>query len=216
MDNSSALNTFGERQQALLRLLLRSHSGLTVDKLAEQLGITRTAVNQHLKALTEGDYIAHGSLRESGGRPSRAYLITSKGIDLFPKQYSWFSSLVLAKMRCEKGTENLCSSFREMASSVADTLLARLKGKTLLSRLTELEELMLDLGYETTVAKDSQNRLPIIEAHNCVYHNLALDYPEVCEFDLQLLSELSGAEVQHEECMVRGGACCRFRFKSKN
>ena len=55
----------------------------------------------------------------------------------------------------------------------------------------------------------------MIDARNCVYHHLAAEHPEVCELDLALLSSLLGGKIEHVECMVRGGASCRFRLKVK-
>ena len=51
-----------------------------------------------------------------------------------------------------------------------------------------------------------------VRAFNCVYHHLAQDHPQVCEFDLELMARVSGRRVDHVECMVRGGQCCRFRL----
>jgi hypothetical protein len=55
----------------------------------------------------------------------------------------------------------------------------------------------------------------MIDARNCVYHHLAAEHPEVCELDLALLSSLLGGKIEHVECMVRGGASCRFRLLEK-
>ncbi|HWL52096.1 MAG TPA: MarR family transcriptional regulator [Chthoniobacteraceae bacterium] len=215
MENLTNLTFFGERQQALLRLLLVERDGLTVDELAERLEITRTAVNQHLRSLVQSDYIAKGRARESRGRPSHSYLITSRGMDLFTKQYVWFSSLVLEKIRLDGGGEKLRLIFREMAKTVAESHLEPLQDKPSEERIEALGKLMLELGYEAEVVKGEGGQLPVIKAHNCVYHHLASEYPEVCDFDLQLLEDLSGGTVHHEECMVRGGSCCRFRFEKK-
>lgn len=70
---------------------------------------------------------------------------------------------------------------------------------------------MNELAYQARCIEDGSR----IEAKNCVYHDLAHEFPEVCQFDLQLLAELMGrdfTQVEHEECMARGGNACRFRF----
>lgn len=215
MENLPGLTFFGERQQELLRLLLVERNGLTVEELGDQLGITRTAVNQHLRALVESDYVAKGKLRESRGRPSHSYLITSKGMDLFAKQYLWFSSLLLEKIRLAGGTEKLRLALREMARTVAEPHMDQMKDEPTEKRIEQLGKLMVELGYEARVMKGEGNPLPSIKAHNCIYHSLASEHPEVCDFDLQLLEDISGATVHHEECMVKGGASCRFRFEKK-
>jgi predicted ArsR family transcriptional regulator len=48
-----------------------------------------------------------------------------------------------------------------------------------------------------------------------VFHSLAQRYPEVCYFDLAMMSEVGGGDVIHDECMVRGGNVCRFKFKER-
>ena len=69
---------------------------------------------------------------------------------------------------------------------------------------------MNDLGYEATVVAD--DGALDIEAQNCVFHQLAVKYPEVCKFDLALLSNATGQQVEHRTCMARGDSKCCFRF----
>jgi predicted ArsR family transcriptional regulator len=45
---------FGQRQRELLEKLLHRKSGLTIDELAKELGITRNAVQQHALSLEKG------------------------------------------------------------------------------------------------------------------------------------------------------------------
>src|SRR5690606_17958003 len=71
--------------------------------------------------------------------------------------------------------------------------------------------LMDDLGYDARTGDDVDGA-PTIEADNCVFHELAMKNPEICQFDLSLLSGLTGSKVDLTECMARGGHVCRFRF----
>jgi DeoR family transcriptional regulator, suf operon transcriptional repressor len=82
-------------------------------------------------------------------------------------------------------------------------------------RVTETAKLMSDLAYQAEAVytgKEAPGAPPVIEATNCVYHALATQFPEVCEFDVSLLSSLTDATVVHEQCIIRGGGSCRFRF----
>ncbi len=73
---------------------------------------------------------------------------------------------------------------------------------------------MNNAGYEAQVFFRSAGE-PQIVAHNCVFHHLAKAHPVVCELDLALIGALGGAEVSHEECMLRGGQVCRFALTKK-
>lgn len=69
---------------------------------------------------------------------------------------------------------------------------------------------MKDLGYAAEVAAPPAD--DTIEAVNCVFHQLAAKFPEVCRFDLGLSGAFTDAKVEHQECMVRSGRMCRFKL----
>ena len=139
---------FGQRQQELLESLLTHKKGLTIDELASQLGVTRTAVQQHTLALEQGGYVEKGSLTNTGGRPGQVYVLTDKGNELFPKQYSWFSELILNSMKAELGNEGLGSKMRQMGHSLGEQLKGKLAGKSLPEKIDEVASMMTDLGFK--------------------------------------------------------------------
>ncbi|HEX2492144.1 MAG TPA: HTH domain-containing protein, partial [Steroidobacter sp.] len=86
---------FGERRKQLLRYLLRNKSGASVDELAQALGVTRTAVRQHLASLMRDRLVVPGAARASGGRPQQLFVLTEEGKEAFPRHYSWFAHLLV-------------------------------------------------------------------------------------------------------------------------
>lgn len=209
------LDSFGKTQQDLLRILYNCKNGLTIFELSSRLKITRTAVRQHLLALEESGYLSNSSVRYGKGRPSQTYQLAQRGIDLFPKQYSWFSGLLLRAIKTQRGSMGLTQHLSELANSVVHTLTPRVEGKEGIDRAKEIVAIMNELSYDAKVTKNKPfDKLPAIEARNCVYHHLAEEFSEVCSFDLELLRKLSGAEVEHQECLVRGGESCRFVFRN--
>jgi predicted ArsR family transcriptional regulator len=80
-------------------------------------------------------------------------------------------------------------------------------------RLREIVKVMNDLLYEASIQKLEDGTR--IQATNCVYHALAAKFSDICQFDLSLLSVLSGKTAVQEKCIVRGDRCCQFSFKEK-
>jgi predicted ArsR family transcriptional regulator len=208
------LELLGRRQKDLLKLLLRNKEGLTVDELGTQLQVTRNAVRQHLAALEGGGLVTSGKTKATGGRPTQLYVLTQKGKELFPRQYSWLAQLMLDSIRQESGGPQLGKRLAALGTKVGTQL--RQQHPTLRTRqdkVLKLAELMEQLGYSTagTTVLDPS----VISADNCVFHDLAQKDPEVCEFDMALLSTFTDSRVDHQECMAKGGHACRFKFRPK-
>jgi predicted ArsR family transcriptional regulator len=210
--DAALLSLFGSTQQQLLKEIFKSVGGLTVDELVQRLGVTRTAVHQHLAILEKDGFLVKGELQDTGGRPGRRFLLSQKGTDVFPKQYSWFSGVLLAAIKSQSGQDGLSSYMKQSAQLISGSLVPRIEGKDRSGKLEELVKIMNELAYEASLFVDKDGEEATVEASNCVYHNLAQEHPEVCDFDTELMKQVTDSEVVHQECMVRGGRLCRFRL----
>jgi DeoR family transcriptional regulator, suf operon transcriptional repressor len=204
------------RQHQILNLLLKNKEGLCIDQIAARLSISRNAVQQHFSKLERDGYVTLGPLHKTAGRPVRAYVLTEAGINSFPKQYAWFSELMLAHLKEELGPEALPRYLQKLAHSLSQGLLPKFEGLELEERLAELIHLMNDLGFQAEIAQSSTDGYQTIEAFNCIYHDLAQKHEEVCEFDRTLITTLLGKEIEHLECMAKGCALCSFRIKNQD
>ncbi len=209
------LEVLGDRQKQLMRELLKSKSGVTVDELSEALAITRNAVRQHLTALERDGLVQCASTRPSGGRPHQLYVLSDRGKEFFSRHYAWFAELLVESLERESGPDQFRKRLQSLGGGVAMQLLAQNADlKTPKDKVQRLAGLMQDLGYEAK-GSTAPDGTPVIEADNCVFHQLAMKHPEVCDFDLALLGTFTGSKVEHEECMAKGGGVCRFRFRAK-
>lgn len=208
----AAVEVIGQRRQGILRLLLEQKNGLSVDELAIRLGITRTAVREHLAGLERDRIVAQAPSRPStGGRPSRPYVLTERGHALFPKHYALLARLLIEDL-AERGEDNVGEALTAMGNRLAARMKSQVKGGTLAARGASVAELMSGLGYEAAFREGEE---PAIEALNCVYHDLAAGNPAICALDLALVGGLADAEVEHRSCMARGDNACTFCLKPK-
>jgi predicted ArsR family transcriptional regulator len=203
----------GDTQRQILALLLNRKEGMTVDQMADHFGIGRTAVNQHLATLRQRGYVVNGQVLKGRGRPRKSYVLTNDGINLFPKKYNWFSAMLLTVLQSQMGADRLADFMRDLGAQKAQDQLARLAGKRAPEKVAEIVKIMNEAGFDArVVASQADEVIPRIECKNCVYHDLARDYTQVCQFDLGFLSGLMEQPIEHQACMVRGGTACRFRF----
>ena len=206
------LDIFGQRRQSLLNLLLERKEGLTIDQMAGALGITRTAVREHVGALERERLIAAGALAGStGGRPGRLYALTARGMGLFPKKYDLIARLLLESLSQRLGATETEKEMRALGATLAGQLKSSVAGKTLQERVRSVAALMRELGYEASAPEGAAT----IEALNCVYHELARSDQTVCALDLSLIENLADAQVEHRACMARGDNACVFCLSEK-
>ncbi|MBI2234761.1 MAG: HTH domain-containing protein [Micavibrio aeruginosavorus] len=208
------LEALGKTQQNLLKALLANKGGSSIDALAAHLAITRTAVRQHVTVLEGLGYLDRGQAKSTGGRPGQFYRLSEKGHGLFPKQYALFSGILLRAMLAEKGEDGLRQWLDTLGADVAAGFRERMAGKKTAERIVETVAVMNTLAYDASaVEPEAPGALPVIEATNCVYHDLAAEHPAVCQFDLSLLSGLTGTKAVLEKCIREGDDVCRFCFK---
>jgi len=201
------------RQEQILTLLLNADAGLSIDEMAEKLGISRNAVKQHLDGLEKQQLIKEAALTNTGGRPARSYVLTEQGINYFPKQYAWFCNLLLEELAEQMEPAALEDMMWHLGSKLAATLQPQFAGKTLQERLVALIGLMQKLGYHAEIDSTAEPETLSIKAVNCVYHDVAKKYPALCQFDRALLAALLDRPVEQTSCIAKQDCACRFRCR---
>jgi DeoR family transcriptional regulator, suf operon transcriptional repressor len=198
------------RQHQILELLLENKDGLSIDRLAKQLDISRAAVQQHFVALERDGFIKKKQMNKTGGRPVSLYELTDRGINYFPKQYAWLTEIILNNLADEISPERLIAYMQKLGSQIAEKLQTRFAGKNPDEKLEELALIMNELGFQVKSGVDNEKGSRSLRAFNCVYHDLAQKHPAICEFDLALISSSLDKKIIHASCMAKGDCSCRF------
>jgi predicted ArsR family transcriptional regulator len=200
-----------ENQRRVLELLLDRPDGAALDEIAAHLGITKTAAREHVLKVESLGLLRFVDEKGQVGRPRRRYFLSPEGQEAFPKQYSWLSNVLLEHLAEDLGPEGITRVMRALAGKVARTMGERLgKAATPPERLRAVTAIMNELGYRAALKQSDLRKGAVLEATNCVYHNVAKEHPELCAFDVQFLKIASGLNVKLESCIARGGPVCRF------
>jgi predicted ArsR family transcriptional regulator len=209
MDNQFESAPARSRDQ-ILDLLLRSEQPLGVQALSAEVGISRNAAHQQVVALEREGLIERASAIRTKGRPSRGYRLSPAGKATFPRQYALLARQMLGELARHLGPDELKRALQRIGLSLADNLRTEM-GSDPEENIRRIAGLMRELGYESRSVEGEAGIE--IEAHNCVFHDIAMADPAICEVDLSLLRSLSGQAVDHRRCMARGERSCRFAFK---
>lgn len=209
------MNSISENQQRILDFLLENNDGATLEELSVFLGVTKTATKEHVLKLLSRDYLDFNDSKGEVGRPKRRYYLTEGGKEVFPRQYSWLSMMLLELLAEDMGGTAVSKIMHSLADKVAATMKSRFTSLPVGSkRFQEISNILNELGYRSSVKQSDLRKGVVIEATNCVYHSVAKTHPELCQFDIRLIEKISGLNVKLEACIARGGSVCRFCIKN--
>lgn len=202
-------------RQRILEVLQELGSGTAKD-LADRLRIKLPSLRYHVLALEESDLIARVPPPASGhvGRPAVTYALTPQGVQEVQHCTPWLVKSLLGQMRTRSSPDELDTVYREMGYQLAQVFkagdLARLP---FADRLEQASRALSHRGYGATVKilDRGEQSETVLQTHICPYGELPHEYAELCQMDLELVSELVGQPCTQEQFLSQGDPCCTFR-----
>jgi predicted ArsR family transcriptional regulator len=184
--------------------LLRRAS-LTVEELADALGVTDNAVRAQLTSLERDGLVRQAGLRRGSGKPSYSYALTADFEPTLSRAYIPLLVRLLRELRERMPEEEVVALLRQVGRRWGDELSLATSGPG--AKLAAASALLNDLGGVTEVEKSDQRCT--IRGYSCPLGVAAKEHPGVCAAIEALLSELLGTAV-HERCDRAGERprCC--------
>lgn len=200
----------GRTRQLVARLVLEQ-GPVTAAEVAEQLGVSPTAVRRHLDALiAAGEAWTRESSRrgrKGRGRPAKLYLLTEVGRARFGHAYD---DLAVSALRflAEQSGEQAIRAFaeRRMTALVEHHREALAAGDSVAERAKVLADALTREGYAAstrTVGSGEQ-----LCQHHCPVAHVAADFPQLCEAETEAFAEVLGTHVQRLATIANGDAAC--------
>jgi predicted ArsR family transcriptional regulator len=202
------------RRDLLLRL--RRDGPSSPDRLATELGASRTGVLQQLRALESANLVRRETVRHGVGRPRHVYDVTEHAQELFPAAYDALATGLLAAIRAIGGDGLIDEVFEARRRMTTERVRQRLAERVpanapLIDRARELAVIQDEQGYLAEAVIGSDGVIRLVE-HNCAIHRVATDQAAACRAELQMFREVLGADVERETHIARGDRCCTYRI----
>ena len=207
--SAAITSTLGASREEIVNLL-RERGRVNADELASSLGVSKQCVRKHLDVLERDGYVEHMPERGERGRPAHVYRLTSKADALFPKRYDLFAKAILQQIGTVWGERGLNTVFCGCAGEMIRRLGPQLQGLAFDVRVGRLAELLDEEGYEAEVEKLADGSYLLTE-WNCPMTEVARDYRQVCERELEVYRQLLDTEVFRESRIVGGASRCVYR-----
>ncbi|MEY2420138.1 MAG: hypothetical protein QOI95_205 [Acidimicrobiaceae bacterium] len=208
MSETATLDTLPTTRRALLDALKRQGEA-RADELATTLGITVSAVRQHLAALHGDGLVTHTEVRAGPGRPHHKYRLSEQGDSLFPRRYAQIVTDLLVEAEAEDPAM-IDRMFARRRDRRVERAKERLAGKSLPEQVAELTDVLDEDGYLAEFVSQDDGSFRIVE-HNCAILAVATRYGAACGTELEFIREvLPEARVERVAHLLSGGHVCAY------
>lgn len=191
----------------ILQTLLRKPR-ITINEIAEAVGINAISVRHHLSNLEKEGLIAAEEERHGVGRPRLVYSLTEDGMERFPTKYLRLTTRLLAQLKATMPGPMVTQLFNQVAEDLANQYIADIKGLSMEERLDFVKELLAQEGFTVEwELKDGQYQIHEI---SCPYYQIGISHPEVCTMDQTLISKMLAVPTSKVQCILSGGSHCTY------
>jgi len=217
-------DVFGDpTRRGIYRHLRAASEPLSASEVAEVFGVHRTVARAHMEKLAELGLVESGTRRRAtGGRPAKTYVLTGERLEVMlpPRRYERLSRFLLRLIdsAVEPGVaaELAFALGRELGVETAAEIAGADVQPPVKLAPRAVVAWMDEAGYSVSL-DDGAKGVVVVEVHNCVYSELAKDYPDiVCPFDRGTMCGMLGVEPSahtQTHSMRAGDEYCRHEFR---
>lgn len=179
--------------------------------IGDRLGLTPAGVRRHLDLLIEDGILEarepHAALIKGRGRPSKVFVMTDAGREKFEHSYDDLAVAALKFISAKAGAHLVDEFAKSRADEIGRKAAATLdKAK---DKNVALAEFLTEQGYATSV--ESRGHGAELCQHHCPIAHVAAEFPQLCEAETELFSQLLGTHVQRLATIAHGdGVCTTF------
>jgi predicted ArsR family transcriptional regulator len=202
------MNTIPDTSDERLLDLLRLRGPLGILQMAEDTGVTSTAVRQRLSRLMDRGLVQREASPRGRGRPSHRYSLTEKARRQAGSNFADLAIVLWNEVRGVKDPEIRRGLLARIAEAMAAMYKHEVQGETAAERVESLVHLFAERRVPMELSADG--KLPVLSVKDCPYPELAARDRSICAVEKMLFSRLLEQDVRLSECRFEGHGCCQF------
>ncbi len=174
--------------QRKVLIALKKQGEASADDVAGALGVSASAVRQHLTGLRAAGFVATRQARGRPGRPVDLYHSTDDGNAQFASHDGSLTLELLEDLEAED-PELIGRVFHRREQRHAESFRKTLEGLDLPAQLATLTELLDGEGYLTQWSELDDGAF-VLSFHNCAIWSVAERFSQACSTELDFLRDV--------------------------
>ena len=190
---------------------------MTPVALAELLNLTSAAIRKHLDTLTEDGLVECSERAPYGpgalsatrgrGRPSRVFSLTAKGRAAFGEREVSIALSAVKFLEQTAGEQAVVDFATAIAQAFAEKHSHISECETVEERVEALVAALNVDGYASDITQGVSDSTQICQ-HNCPIGDVAAEFPQMCEAERAMFSDLLGVHVTRLATIAKGNSIC--------
>ena len=190
---------------------LQRHGEATVKDLEELLGISTTAVREHLTHLQAKDLVTTRLVRNGPGRPHAVYFLTPEAQSLFPKEYDTLTNMLLREIANQDGPARLQLLLDAVGARLAEEYRDQVAGDGVEERLAALRAALERRGIPIEIQPSGDS----FRLFACPYLDVMQEHAGVCAMERRMVEQVLGEQIVLEGTIREGRRSCHFTVVNK-
>jgi predicted ArsR family transcriptional regulator len=213
-------SSMGSTRLSILAML-QLQGSLTVDRLAQEVGLSSSTVRRHLDILQRDHLVSFDQARRKPGRPEYVYSLTEDGYESGHRDYKKLLAHLLngimdlspADLADKDGRKLVRLLIARIADEVSWPYVqpGQVSEK---ARLAKVVQALTDGGFSPELK--SEGGQVQIRLCNCPFRSVALSQDSVCLLDHDLIANILGVEPVRESTIHDGHTSCVYVVAADN
>jgi predicted ArsR family transcriptional regulator len=195
--------------------LIRRRGPLTVTEMAEEMGVTSTAIRNRLGRLQSLGLVERRTESAGRGRPHHTYEASAEAHRSLGQNYTDLALVLWEElMRSVDDPKIRRLVFQRVTERLAELYRAKLTGDGWEGRLVQLGSMLHERGVEAEVVYREDGAQPVLRQYSCPYFELAETDSSVCALERKMFEKVVGRALRLSSCRLDGDRACEFESKS--
>ncbi|GAB2673893.1 transcriptional regulator [Gordonia jinhuaensis] len=203
----------GQTRDAVLTMLLE-HGPVTAGEIGSELGISAAGVRRHLDALMASGEVSASATSSryaprTRGRPAKRYQLTAAGRGRFRHAYDDLAGAVMQRLRVLVGDQAITDFARDRIEGIVaqvDAVERCGDADEVAATADQIADALTGAGFSASTRRVGTGVQ--ICAHHCPVAHVAGEFPELCEAETVVFTELLGTPVQRLATIANGDCAC--------
>ncbi|GAA3715020.1 transcriptional regulator [Gordonia hankookensis] len=198
----------GQTRAAVISLLVED-GPLTASEIADRLGISAAGVRRHLDALAEAGDVeisSSGFGRRGRGRPAKWFQLTATGRGKLRHAYDDLAGAAMRRLRTVGGESAVEAFARDRVEEITANVVPADESGSVATTVNDIADALTSAGFAANT-REVGTGMQICQ-HHCPVAHVATEFPELCEAETAVFTELLGTHVQRLATIANGDCVC--------